>query len=344
MSQGRRTAKPLDNRLGERLMSLIKLLVKLIADTFSHFFDKPLEAPTQQESRLAEKFKSRIVASQEGFLNQEHLTELWQTNVAAVRNNLMARDPREFLRWEEYMPLLTGQGVLPQFIKLRFSKTWTNRWEKVLKDTHIGHPKPFFLYPKVGCNIILHAHHLEKIEAFLNQQVEDLDVIIEFGCGYGGMCRLIRQLGFSGLYILYDLPQQSILQSYFLESLNLPVSSFEDFKCGKSAENILISEYEQLVDFMERYSKEDTKVSLFIATWSLSECPVDFREKVTQIIFPKVDHLLVAYQESFEGINNVNYFNHLKEKYKDKFDILVEPMFLRKGDYYFLGKKSNNNK
>jgi hypothetical protein len=326
------------------MMGKIKFLVKLIiAETISRFFDKPLQPPTLQEIRLAEEFKSKIGDVGDGSLNKDEVIDFWERNVATLRDIVVARDPREFLRWEEYEPLLVGQGVLPQFINLRFSKRWKTRWQKALKDTHIGHPKPFFLYPKVGCNIILHLHHIEKIEAFLNQHVEDLEVIIEFGCGYGGMCRLIRQLGFSGLYILYDLPQQSILQSYFLESLNLPVSSFEDFKGGKSAGNILISEFEQLVDFMERYSKEDTKVSLFIATWSLSECPVDFREKVTQIIFPKVNHFLIAYQEKFEGVNNVDYFNSLKEKYKDRFDRLVEQMFLRKGDYYFLGKKSTNN-
>ena len=324
-------------------MGVIKSLVKLlIAENFSRFFDKPLEPPTHQESKLAEEFKSEIFALDHSSLNKENVTETWQDYVAVLRNTVRERDPREFLRWEEYRPLQAGQGVLPQFLNLRFSKNWKSRWEKVLKDTHIGHPKPFFLYPKLGCNIILHANHLEKIETFSNKKIEDLDVIIEFGCGYGSMCRIVRQLGFSGLYILYDLPHQNILQSYFLKSLNLPVYSFEDLKRGESTGNVLISKFEELVEFMEQHAPEETKASLFMATWSLSECPLDFRQKVTQIIFPKVDYLLIAYQEKFEEIDNIEYFKDLQSQYKDRFDFVTDKILLRQPpDYYFLGKKRN---
>ena len=48
-------------------------------------------------------------------------------------------------------------------------------------------------------------------------------VIVEFGGGYGSMCRLLHKLGFSGQYFIYDLPEFVALQRYFLKSIGMPV-------------------------------------------------------------------------------------------------------------------------
>ena len=37
------------------------------------------------------------------------------------------------------------------------------------------------------------------------------------------MCRLFHQLGFSGRYVIYDLPQFSALQAFYLGSVGLPL-------------------------------------------------------------------------------------------------------------------------
>jgi hypothetical protein len=110
--------KKLDKRLQERLMSLIKFLVKLIADTFSRFFDKPLKPPTLQEIRLAEEFKSKMLVLGDISLNKDEVTDSWKGYVATIRGIVVDRDPRDFLRWEEYEPLLTGD-ILTKKMPLR---------------------------------------------------------------------------------------------------------------------------------------------------------------------------------------------------------------------------------
>ena len=42
------------------------------------------------------------------------------------------------------------------------------------------------------------------------------DVIVEFGGGYGSMCRLVRKLGFKGRYVIFDLRPILALQKYYL--------------------------------------------------------------------------------------------------------------------------------
>jgi hypothetical protein len=50
-----------------------------------------------------------------------------------------------------------------------------------------------------------------------------LRTIVDFGAGYGGLARTAERLGFRGRYVLFDLPAQTALQRFYLESLGLPV-------------------------------------------------------------------------------------------------------------------------
>ena len=45
----------------------------------------------------------------------------------------------------------------------------------------------------------------------------------------GAKSRLFFKMGFHGKYILYDLPQFSALQTYYLKSVGIPVCDFENF-------------------------------------------------------------------------------------------------------------------
>ena len=127
--------------------------------------------------------------------------------------------------------------------------------------------------------------------------------IIEFGGGYGGMCRLIRKMGFKGKYILYDLPELNLLQEYYLIKENC-------------MENTVIT---------NNFSIFNDKYDLLIATWSLSEIPLSIREKVAQ----SAKNFIMASQFEFAGIDNIKYFNSLK---LDVFNIEHLP-----GNFYIMG-------
>jgi hypothetical protein len=50
------------------------------------------------------------------------------------------------------------------------------------------------------------------------KKVKDHEVIVEFGGGYGSMCRLIYQAGYMGSYIIYDFAHLNLIQDYYLKS------------------------------------------------------------------------------------------------------------------------------
>lgn len=68
----------------------------------------------------------------------------------------------------------------------------------------------------LSTNLIHQAYHLVQYESKLNIRIRDLDTIIEFGGGYGAMALVAFRMGFNGIYYIYDLPEFSILQQYFL--------------------------------------------------------------------------------------------------------------------------------
>ena len=65
--------------------------------------------------------------------------------------------------------------------------------------------------------------HLALFEETTGSKIDTLELIFEFGGGYGSMCRLAHNLGFNQAYIIFDLQPFSALQNYYLSSLDLPV-------------------------------------------------------------------------------------------------------------------------
>ena len=121
------------------------------------------------------------------------------------------------------------------------------------------------------------------------------------GGGYGSLCRLIYGLGFRGRYLIFDLPEFSALQRFFLTSIGILVGN------DRESESIgvrLISNPQSL----SRHIEGKRSPSLFIATWSLSETPIAFRERFLSAI-GQFDAYLIAYQPSFGTVNNIISFS-----------------------------------
>ena len=85
--------------------------------------------------------------------------------------------------------------------------------------------------------------------------------------------------------------------------------------------------------------------SLFIANWSLSETPNKFRKNFVSII-KKNEFILISFQEKFEDIDNLKYFNNLRSELSKKFEIKIlrnkfytGNMINKHNHYFFVGKK-----
>lgn len=130
------------------------------------------------------------------------------------------------------------------------------------------------------------------------KKFNELNFTLEFGGGYGNLCRLIHKLGFQGKYIIFDLPVFSALQKYYLKLSGLPV--FEEI----IATGIFcINDIKKLIKILRKYTPTDKDKNLFIATWSLSESPLHVRRKISEF-FPMYGYYLIGYQDKFGEIDN----------------------------------------
>lgn len=178
---------------------------------------------------------------------------------------------------------------------------------KLLIEDKIGKPDPYPHCKESSGNLIHHIYSMLKLDLPLFE----LDSIFELGGGYGSLCRVISRMGFDGEYSIYDLPVFLYLQRYFLTKVGI-----------------------LNVHFLTEVKPKS--VGLFVSLWALSECPMDLRIKVFNEI--NADNYLIAFQGSFSGIDNVEFFEkfaHRKPYIKWK----LEKIEHLKDSYYLIGKK-----
>ena len=87
-------------------------------------------------------------------------------------------------------------------------------------------------------------------------------------------------MGYQNKYTIIDLPEVLPIQEFNLTGLNINLTS-EPVKGGNGK-------------------------TLFISTWGMSECPIEWRDKVISTVNPT--NWLIAYQREFEGIDNKEYY------------------------------------
>lgn len=246
----------------------------------------------------------------------------WEKYISELSENIQTKDLGDFLKWDVIKKTMVVGNNLYAATELFFliKHDW-KKWKLAIIENDFGNPTPFIIYPHSSGTLIHHAYHLAKYENVTHQNVTNFDSVFEFGGGYGSMARLFQNLGFDREYIIYDLPEFSLLQRLYLEKIGFKVSN----NIGKG--NIsCISDIDKIPDFKGNV--------LFIGTWSLSEAPVNLREQILH----KVDanSYLLAYQSSIEDINNKDYFNKIKNDLNelkwDEFEIKHIP-----NNYYLFG-------
>lgn len=131
-------------------------------------------------------------------------------------------------------------------------------------------------------------HHYNTYEVNTHKKINDFDRIIELGGGAGDFARFVLEMGYTGDYIIYDLPEISRVQRFNLEGFNVRCTS--------------------------NYSLPRNRVenTLFVSTWALSECPLDVRQQFLQNN-PAPNHLII-YQKKIFGVDNEEYFKSWEGK------------------------------
>ena len=82
------------------------------------------------------------------------------------------------------------------------------------------------------------------------------------------------------------------------------------------------------------YQIEYSSKHLFIGTWSISETPIEFRNKF-DFLFKKCDLFLIAYQTRFEEANNIEYFINFKQRFSTINWRDMENKYIKNSRYLF---------
>ena len=317
-------------------------IIKLIINEILYYNTrKSLPKPAPNEISLIEDLRREIsmlpdIVPQTN-AEAEHI---WINFRLRLREHILRDDPRNFLSWDVVLNTMfvDNDYYINQELKsLMASRDWETKWGKAIHEDMIGLPKKYIQYKMSSGNLIHHAYHFLLLEEHTGLTMEDLGFILEFGGGYGSMCRLAYKLGFHGKYIIYDLPEVSALQKYFLKSLSLKVfSSIDEMNNDRSS-----GVYCTCSDINSLLEIDSTKAQkcLFISTWSLSETEMDFRK--TFLSLPLIDTLknyLITYSDAFGGVDNIKFFRDWSSnKGNINWNHFEIPHL--QGNYYLVGKE-----
>lgn len=229
----------------------------------------------------------------------------WLENILKLQKQILTKNPKNFLQWDvirKTMFIGNALFTIQEFFYLKMNN-W-NKWKKAILEKNFIQTEPYILYPQSSGNLIHQAYHIAKFESISGKKVKDFDFIFEFGGGYGSMCQLINNLGFKGKYVIFDFAILSALQTFFLKinGLNVSLNSL-----NTKAKILCLNDLEKLKRLFPKKGKK-----LFIATWSLSESPLQIRKKVYPLI-NTMDSYLISYQTYFGKIDNHKYFSEYQK-------------------------------
>ncbi len=320
-------------------MDIVRRTAQLGLQIWSNPFHGLQRPPTKREQELIDELRSAFAHAPEVSADGEsEAANRWVQFQKRLRSLVLSRDPREFLSWDvisKTMFLAFSPYAVRELIHLKRQNNWNSRWKDALQESPVGRPAPFLLYPQTSANLIHDAYNLYAFQEATGLVPEQFHNILEFGGGYGSMCRLLFNLGFDGRYVVYDLQPFSDLQAYYLRSLGIPVLSKNSFP--RSEKGVaLVSDEEGLLLSAEPFTKQE---SLFIAAWSISETSLDVRRRFLPYA-AECDAFLIAFQEQFGEMNNCQFFDRWQEETSDTIEWRRIPIrHIRGGHHYLFGTR-----
>lgn len=228
--------------------------------------------------------------------------------------------------------------VLNELLELKRDINKWKLWKTLLTENSVGDPVRYFLYPKSSGNRIRQVYHLKKYLDFSKNNILKIKNIIEIGGGYGCMAQIFKKINKTCNYVIFDTAEVNLLQYYYLKMNNIPVT----INKIQSKKVCLINK----ISLIEKYNKKVNKknVNLFIANWSISEMPIDLRNKIIKLTY-NFPNKLISFQEKFEDIDNLNYFLKYRDTLKKKIVKIEKHYHYKKSllnnnnHFYFFSKK-----
>jgi hypothetical protein len=209
----------------------------------------------------------------------------WQNARVLLKHHLTYDCIDDFMQWpiiQETMFVGSPEYAETELNELMRDEQFNERWSTALEDNTVPPHLRYDGFPYSCGNTIHHVYHIYRWEKFCNAHIEDMKFILEIGAGYGNTARIIKQMGFTGTYIIIDLPEFVLLQQHYLQQANVNATKF------MWNPQILLGGFD-----------------LVIAEWSLSEMPEAER---TPLLNAYATYYLIAYSNEFAELKNSEYF------------------------------------
>ena len=160
-----------------------------------------------------------------------------------------------------------------------------------------------------------HCHYLMIMQEHLGLKITDFDHISDIGGGYGNFYRMSRLLGYKGNFDIADFPIMHEIQEYYIEKHNLELPNFIGLK-----------------------DLNPNSKSILFGFHSINEMPFTDR-KILEKKYYLYDYVMILYNDNFDGIDNMQYFQALKERMSKDFTVNIIQAPLKTNGAFFIGSK-----
>ena len=263
-----------------------------------------LPSPTPREKMLIKTLRDKLSAlpSLPFSVSYSAAENEWNKNIASLRKTMLRKDPRRFLTWDVVTATMFFKGKDLELTYLQKRPDWL-LWKEAIRESPIGSPLRYPTHRDSSGNLIHHAYSLARFLSDCDVNINNLSSVFEFGGGYGSMCRLFYQLGYTKQYIMFDLPEFTLLQEFFLQSLDKTFNISQKPSQTEHKQILLFSNLEAL-----RTQANIQKIDLMIGTWSLSEASIPLRGSILKAV-DDPQYYLFAFQKKFNEVDNEKYFS-----------------------------------
>jgi hypothetical protein len=277
-----------------------------------------------------------LLAELEGALARQSVTGEWAGLAADVAHALKTLGADRFLRLPPIMKTVHPRIRHRSRDYLRYlfeSRRFSAELQRSLTESPVGQPLVNPHYPLSSPLLVQHGYHLVRLLEATDLDLSALQLVVDFGAGYGSFFRLLRNLGYRQRYLIWDLPVMCALQRFYLRNL------FPTGPAGQPPGNLewLTSGDAAVPAAVGRHCAAH-QPSLLVATWSLSETPLAVRERVAPTL-AGFTHVLCAYQRRFGEHDNVQYFQSL-ERSLTGFDWQHAECPVFRGNFYLIGRRA----
>ncbi|HVN45795.1 MAG TPA: putative sugar O-methyltransferase [Steroidobacteraceae bacterium] len=258
----------------------------------------------------------------------------WATLVSEISAALQMQGVDQFLRLPPIARTLHPRIRSPgrRYVAyLSGSSKFSAALHKALTESPVGKPLLSPYYPLSSPLLLQHGYHLVRLLEATDFDLAGVRLVVEFGGGYGGFFRLLRNLEYRDRYVICDLPAMCALQRFYLRNL------FPTEPGARPPANVQWISKDVAAALQRETASSASWPSLFIATWSLSETPLTVRNEVASVL-DGFTYILCAYQRSFGGYDNVQYFEALQKQLPQfawrRFEC---PVY--RGNFYLIGQR-----